>query len=565
MRRPPAPVALLLVAALVVLGVVLDARRPSQATDRPPPVRAGAATSGAWYCAAGDTQGGDSLHVVAASPPSPLSQPSVVRIDSLHDGTVGRTGEDTQVFPDSSFARAVTVDEPGVAVAARWWERPAAISRVWEMTSPGGPTGYVTGPCEPGPSPTWIIPGVATAGGAQAVLYLANPFESDASLSIEFTTSDGTVAPRLLENVVVSRHSVKQILLNQYAPEMPDLGVVVHTRSGRIVAEAVQTFNAAIGGVDGTSLVKAARAPAETWTIPWLADRQDTATSWLWITNTNDQAASVALSVHTKDGGAVSPPGLEEITVDPHGVQRVDLQGVVPGSQGGLTVRSDNGVPIVASVATEFTTPPSERTGLSVQLGAPRTDASWVLAGGPTNGRQILLRLVNPRGETARVDVSLWSATGVLRPDDLQGVEIPPGGWTSLDLGTDLPAADHFSAFVTAEEGEVVAGLEAYDVAGPRRLVATLGVPASVWAGGQIVPPVEYVPGFTQRVGTSLGPSPAPTGVGTELPVEPTAVPTDVGTDVSTPPPTSEPAPTEPASTEPAPTEPSSTEPAPTG
>ncbi len=513
MRRPPAPVALALVAAVVALGVVLDAQNPSQATDRPDPVRAGAASSGAWYCAAVGMRDADAVRIVAAAPPASaaeLSRPSIVRIDTFREGGVRRAHEDTPVFPDSSFAETIGMHEENVGVAARWWERPAAISRVWERVRAGAPSGYVTGPCEPGPSPIWVVPGMATAGGAQATLFLANPFDSDASLRVELTTADGPLAPRLLQNVVVPRHSVRQVPLNRYAPENPDLGVVVTTRSGRVIAEAVQTFTAAIGGIDGTSLVKAAREPAETWTFPWVADHEGAASSWLWVTNTTDHAAAVTLTLHTRDGAATAQ-GLDEVTVEPHSVKRVDLAGSVPAGQGGLTVRADNGVPIVAAVATEFTGEPVERTGLAVQLGSPVTDASWVLAGGPTDGRQVYLRLANPRGEQARVDVSLWSATGVLRPPDLQGVTLPPGGWTSLDLGQYLPAADHFSAFVTAAAGEVVAGLEAYDTAGPRRLVAALGVPAQLWAGGEIVPPVEYVPGYSQRIATSLGPSPEPT------------------------------------------------------
>jgi hypothetical protein len=508
-RTPPAWLPVLAILSLVGLGFGLDRVNPSTATARPEPVPAGAAVSGAWYCAVGDTAEGSVMRVIAAAPPREDDTPAEVAIDTFSDGVMAR-GVDLLVNPGSSARRDLSSELGDVGVAARWWEAPTAVSRSVFVRPTGGPEGYLEGPCEPEPSPQWIFPGLATAGGAQATLELANPFDTDASVAVAFTTPDGRIEPKLLENVVVPKRSTRSVLLNEHAPERSDVGVVVRTRSGRVVAEAIQTLNAAIGGVDGVSLVKAAARPAETWTVPWVEVAGEDVQSWVWVSNLEDRPAALVLTLHTAAGGIV--PGIsDELTIAPGETRRVDLGGMLPEgvSSAGVTIRSENSVPVTAAAVTEYLGTDPARTGIAVQLGAPSPDTSWVLTGGPTSGRDGLLHLVNPGSEAARVDVSIWSSDGERRPPELQGVTVSPGAMRTFDVTAQLPEqADDHTLFVTAREGSVVAGRHAYDRVGTRRLVANVGVPGSLWTGGQIVPPVDFAPSLTQRIGTDLGPQP---------------------------------------------------------
>lgn len=564
--------AVLVVAVAVAAFAVVDAVNPSRAIDRPEPVFAGQATSGAWYCGAGNTATGSTVDVVAASVPSPEGAPADVAMVTFEDGAVAR-GDSLQIFGDSSAAASVSPDRPALGVTVRWWEAPTAVTRIWDLQAVGGPSGLVAGPCEAEPSDVWVVPGMVTAGGAQANLVLANPFETDASVSISLTTPEGLLEPTLLENVVVPERSTRTVLVNEHAPERSDVGIVVRTRSGRIVAEAFQTFDAAIGGVEGVTLVKAARAPAEAWTIPWFASTPDpleietgdeddegapaddeeasgedgsdqdaaddeetadeeetagqgedqptledvtgrdslevTAESWLWVSNIEDRPSSLILTVHSQAGGRVADIE-EDLTVEPGAVKRIDLRGLLPGDldRGALTVRSENGVPVVASVATLFTGDDEQRTGVAVQMGTPEPDPRWVLSGGATEGRASYVELVNSSSEAASVDVALWDGASLVRPEILQGIQIDTGGVVTVDVTGYLPEAVHYTVFVTATEGAVVAGRLSYTEEGPLRLVATPGVPSVVWAGGEQVPPVQFDPGLPQRIGTVRGPSP---------------------------------------------------------
>lgn len=509
MKSPSTWFAFLAVAALVGLGFVLDADQPAAdavADAAAEPVRVGLASAGAWYCAAGNTSEGSQVRVVAAATPERDDQPAAVTLDTFASG-VTVPGEETEVFSGSSYARVVEPDRDEVGIRGRWWDAPVAITRLWSVRGGDLPDGEVEGPCEPDPSASWVIPGMATAGGADARLYLANPFETDASVTITFTTPEGPIDPKRLENVAVPKRSVQEIRLNDFAAQEPDLGVVITSRSGRVVVEGVQGLNAAIGDIDGLSLVKAARSTAESWTIPWYTDQGDESASWLWVSNVEERPASVSLTVHTEAGGVV-PSAIEELTVGPGEVRRFDLRELDPEGRGsaGLTVRSDNGVPIVAAVASTYTGPTEERTGISVQLGAPEPDDTWVLTVGGTENRETRLDLANPGATAAVLDVQLWGAEGVTNPPELTNIQVPAGAAGSLDLTPYLSPGEDATAFVIAREGSVVAGRHSSAIEGRRRLAASLGIPGNVWQGGQLVPPVRFESGLPQRIDTDQGP-----------------------------------------------------------
>lgn len=612
------PTALLAVVVLVVGGlVVADLRSPSTATDQPAPVAAGPAVGGAWYCAAGAVGDGDELHVLTAVPPGP-DTPSDTEIRALH-GTSTRVATQP-VFPGSARLTDLDTDEvqgDAVGAAVRWWDQPTATSRVWRIDGAEGASGVVSGPCASAPSPTWYVPGLSTAGGGTARLHLVNPFPTDASVSISFTTPTGPEQPILLENVSVSESSVEVIELNEFIPRQADIGVVVETRSGRVVVEGVQHLDAAIGGVDAVALVRAAPRLAETWTMPWSltdptadpgdsdegvppaddepaqpaaaptddpttqlteqatetptsgptdeptepadepTERTDETTdpaaglddqvvstespgggtaSWIWVSNPGDEPAAVTIALHTRSGAVVPDIG-DELLVEAGHILRVDLRGLLPAgeSSAGATVRSENGVPVVAGVSTlmqpEATDP--DATGYTSQLGWPSPDTSWVVAGERMAGRSQVLHVANPGADTAVVDVALWDGAALRRPDALQGLEVGAGALVELDVTDELDGAEQSVAFITASEGSIVAGRHSVgsEVAD---WVAHTGVPASLWSGGDVVPPVDHVPQMLEQLGTSGGLQPRdldaveePTPVPTELaPTEPTPTPT---------------------------------------
>ena len=535
-----------LIGGLVALGFVLDSVVPDPELEEGGQPAA-AATSGAWICTAGNTMGDSKLELIAAAPPDDGGEASTLRVIPFGSGRILERAPQ-QVFPRSAISIQAEPGRSDLAVLTRWWDVRAAVTRVWHVATQGGPNSLVTGPCQQRPAERWIVPGVATAGGAQSSVVIANPFTSAASVALDLTTPDGIVSPKRLENVVVPERSTVTISLNEHVPEQPDVGVIVRTRSGRVFVEAVQTFDAAIGGIEGTSLAAAAAQPAETWTVPSVALGGE-ASSWLWVTNPSDEPAALLLALHTREGGLV-PEGLEEIIIDPGVTRRVDLVGLVgeatppaPSEDGtetatedatetatedatetatedvtelptetaiptqaAVTVSSDNGVPVVVSGATQYRADREERTGITLTLGAPQLDPSWILSPGVVADRT-LVDLVNPSAEAAVVDVSVWSGAGFERPEELTGLRVPPGGSLVVELDTTgMPGP--LTIFAAATEGQVVAGVRNFELEGRRNAVAFVGIPSRVFEVAAGAPTVELAPDLPTRLGTRLGPSP---------------------------------------------------------
>ncbi|MGH3440871.1 MAG: DUF5719 family protein [Nitriliruptorales bacterium] len=552
----------------------------------PPPtphVEAAEAVSGAWYCAVGETLGRDELSVLGAVAPGRATSANL-RIHSFGSGGVIRSGE-VEVLPAAVRSVPVRAGQDDIGVVAQWWGTPAAVFRVWRRTVVGEPSGLVVGPCQSQPNSSWYLPGISTDGGAHASIVLANPFPTDAAVSVTLLTPEGPLEPELLKNVAVQGRGIRVIELNDHAPERSDIGAVVTVRAGRVVAEAWQALDAAIGGVEGLTLARLAPAAAETWTVPWIPGRDlDT---WVWVANPDDRPASLAFTVHTATGG--SPlQGTDEVLVPAGGVRRMSLRGLLPdgAGEGAVTVTATNGVPVVVSGAVRVSgggqvppeqeedgeappgqeedgeappgqeedgeAPPEQEedgeappgngdgagaaepffsadgTGFAIQLAQPSHDAFWVLAGIGTRGRSEVLRLVNPTSQPATVTVRVAVETATLAPEELQGIRVPAGSARSVDIAAVLPELASHALFVEANGAGVVAGLRSAAIEAPLELVTNTGVPGATWAPRAPAAHVEFSPGLARRVGTSSGPALSPPETpppATELDFEPSPDP----------------------------------------
>jgi hypothetical protein len=500
--RTPVVVVLALLAALVGGVLALD--------QLVPPVDPGAdeaadveelATGGAWVCPVGDTREDTSLAVSAMRPGETGDTPGEVELGIVEDGEQ-ELDEATQIFPLSAVRLGLEGDE--AAVTARWFDGPVGLHRTWRLR--GGddlPPGTVAGPCVAEVSDRWLIPGMTTSGGNEARLRLANPHRSDATVQISFATPEGVESPTVLQNITVQARDTTEIEVNEHLPERDDVAAEVRVVSGRVAAAGYQLARQAIGDVDGASLLASATTPSTVWTVPWVADG-DGRQSWLWLLNPGQRPAPVELTLHTPDGGVV-PDGLAEVTVAPGQLRRIDLRGTFPEdvASGAVTVRSD-GEPVVASGTVRQDADDAEDTGIAVQLGAIG-DTRWLFAGGGTAGRNEQLRLVNPEGTPAVVDVVLFDGSQTLRSEELTDVEVPPGALVALDLTAELGEVESWAAFVEASEGQVVAGNVGRGGAAELHLVAGPGVSGASLDGARVALPSRREPGVSLRVGTDLG------------------------------------------------------------
>jgi hypothetical protein len=448
--------------------------------------------------------------IIAARPGGPGSTPALFERTDLVEEVVTTTSLPS-VFPGGDVRFTALQADDLAATSVRWRDAAVAVSREWRVEDvPALPAGTVAGGCTASAAGTHLVPGLSTTGGNEARLRLANPHRSPASAAVRFATPGDPEAPLVLQNLSIPPGAVREVIVNDVLPERDDLAAVVEVTSGRIAVEGVQLSRAVIGGVDGMSLLAATTDPAEDWTITWLADN-DTSSAWLWVLNTADRTAAVELSLHTPEGGEV-PFGLSEVSVPAGELRRVDMTGTFPDEvdQVAVTARS-NGVPIVVSGAVSRTSGASERTGVTVQLGA-QSDPRWVVSGVGVEGRAERLRIVNPEGEPAVLDVAFLEGVRVRTPEELRGLELAPGSTTVIELGSYVSASAPWTAFVTAREGAVVVGRLGADTGdGPLHLVASPGVPSSSWlTTGTGLLPVQRQ-GLVTQLGTS-GPR-APAGV----------------------------------------------------
>jgi hypothetical protein len=497
-----------LLALVLVAGAVLaaDELAPPMAAEPETSPAAGASrpVSGSWICAVGDGRRGTQLTTVAARPGASGAAPADVEVVGIEDAQVRGTAL-PPVFPGAD-GRVSPRGGEGLATWARWSAGPVAVAREWRWDEVDDlPVATIAGPCAPPFGGTWVIPGMSTDGGHEARLRLANPYRSDATVSVGFVTPEGAEDPLVLRNVTVSARSVREIVVNDSLPERSDLAAVVRVASGRLAVEGYQITRAEIGGVDGGSLLSASTRSSEDWTIPWVADRED-ATSWLWIVNLGERTAPVELTLHTADGGQV-PEGLAEVSVPAGALRRVDLRGTLPPGEtlAAVTVRS-NGAPVVVSAGSELTSEVAAQTAFPVQLGAAAPDDLWVVSGGDSTDRLERLRLVNPGGTPATVSVSVFNGTTLRRPEELRELPLPPGAARTVDLHEILGAVPGWTAFVTSSGGDIVVGRLGRNTGDEGwRFVATLGVPSWSWAPRTSGLVAAEDPGLLQRFGTSLG------------------------------------------------------------
>jgi hypothetical protein len=385
-------------------------------------------------------------------------------------------------------------------------EEPAEAGGIVSEVGEEFPPGTIAGPCPSAVAGRWVVPGMTTVGGSDARLRIANPYATDATLAIGFVTPEGPEEPLALQNLSVPAGGTMELAVNEFMPERADLSAVVRVLSGRAAVEGYQLTRAAIGDIDGASLLAASTGPSESWTVPWVED-SEAYDSWLWVVNLGDRPAPVELTLHTEEGG-VPPEGLSEVTVAPGQLRRIDLRGTLPEgvSSAAVTARSE-GAPIHVSAAVQRRDEDPAVSGFVVQLGVPDADADWVVTGGAIGeGRTELLEVVNPGSEPAELSVRLFNGAAVVEPEGFGELTLGPGARMRLDLREPLAGAGSWSAFVTSSAGEVVVGrIGLGGQPDGLHLLATPGTPASAWGAAGEALPSRPVPGSVQRIGTDLG------------------------------------------------------------
>ncbi len=112
---------------------------------------------------------------------------------------------------------------------------------------------------------------------------------------------------------------------------------------------------------------------------------------------------------------------------------------------------------------------------------ATRASSTWYFPSGSTaNGQDLYLSLYNAGATSAVVNLSFATAGGPMAPQPFQGVVVPPGRLSAIDVGALVQGQSQISTTVQAVSGSVVAdSLELSGATGDQGLALELGTPAA--------------------------------------------------------------------------------------
>lgn len=486
--------------------VDLESLDPAVDPAEDDPAEAGAAEETGDETDASDPEGPEDVAPATLIMARPVAGrgPSSVRAQEFPNTAV-EGGAVVDVFPGADARhRLPDVDVPASAWV-QWWQAPVAVSREWQIET-NAVTASLAGGCGDTSASRFVIPGMSTVDGADVRLRLSNPYDSAASVAVRFHTPTGIEAPTILQNVSVPGRSVQEIAVNDTLPEREDLAAIVDIEVGRLAVEGSMLIEESGEAGPAATLLEAFavdhlhRAGASEWSIPWIPDGE-TEASWLWMTNLADRTASVELTLHTADG-SMPPQGLASVSVPPESMRRIDLQDTFPEGVTGVavTARTDEGGLVVSS-GSALTGDGSMR-GMAVQLGR-RAESAWSISGAAPRRRTEQLRIANPTAETAVVDVTLFNGVAVIRPGELQGIEVPAGSIRTRAIDELIEGSEGWTAFVDASQGSVVVGRLGHRNEGEAsHLIAVPGVSANEWQAEPSGLAPRRVVGLTQRLRT---------------------------------------------------------------
>jgi hypothetical protein len=484
------PVLLAVVAALVAAALVERAHAPDGAAS-PPSVAAGLARTApvvsgpdvlgsTWYCAAGSageipaedapveepaTESGTAGEGEAAEGEAAEGETTedgaaegegdgpVVRGPIDADQTVvvaNVSGEDRQatvtVHPGTGEPVVTTLDLPADTVErivlADLVDAGAAATLV-EADGGGivvshqveNDVGVDAGPCAATSSDVWHFAWGDTSRDAQTAVALFNPFPGDAVVDLTFVTSDGVREPQALTGLVVPGGSVVVADVDAEVQRRDHVTTTVRARSGRIVAERLQSFRPVDGeGRSGLTVDIGVPVPQEVWIHPYGRVEPGVAQR-LVVFNPGDGPAEVDVELDLGDAvvGGVEP---FELTVRAGDYEVIDL-GAEPriaeaigdpeaAVEMGITVRSLNGAPVVSEVLTSS-------SGLAVSSGTAAVSTLQVLVDPALDPvEESRLRLVN-LDATSEATVTVEVVRNG-RQEVLEEITIDPAGRATVEL-----------------------------------------------------------------------------------------------------------------------------------
>jgi len=392
-----------------------------------------------WYCAAG-TAAAPMTNVVYLS--NPTGDAVKVHITG-YTATGALTPADVEVAPGGPHT--FDVSTLGDATASVVVESPEPTLTVDHQLSTDGYGDRDA--CRRSTSDAWYFPALSTTRDAGAMLTLFNPFPGDAGVDIEIGLDTGTRTPTSVTGVVVPAGTAKTIDLGAQgiAERRDQFTAVVHSRSGRVIAEVAQSFDGSLGP-KGLQLSFGVPAPQRDWAFAGGFTGAGAAEHVI-VQNPGDQRASVLVQV-TPYGGATNPPEPLDVTVEAHRYAVVDLSAEtrVPGV-GYHSIQVESNQPVVVARTTTLSGPPDAAAdpavpvrpalsrGVAISTGTPVAARAWTVPAIDAGADPSPVVMVhNPGVGIAKVTMSSVSAGATTDVADASGIEVAPGDSVAVPL-----------------------------------------------------------------------------------------------------------------------------------
>jgi Family of unknown function (DUF5719) len=354
------------VAALVVI-VVAGVAVAAGVRGTPAPVGAAAtpsalvgapdAESSAWYCTGPSTAGGAAPGSLVLT--DTTGKPVTATVTAVTDS--GATGHTEVAVPARG---AVAPSLPPLASGS--WEAESVITSgggVAVTQAVSGPLGWSQAPCQSTTSSQWYFASGSTAAADQLFISLFNPTSTPVVVDLTFVTPSGLVHPINYQGIVLPPGQVAVENVASEVQEMPNVSTIVATRTGRVVASAVQEIVGPGGTSGGLSLVPGVATPQPHWAIP---QAQETAgdSSEIDIFNPGSTTESVVVRLRLPSGP------LSPLT-----------DKVLPGTTWALDTSGETRIPENETYATTIQATGGAGVVVSRSVGLPSTDTPPPQAG----------------------------------------------------------------------------------------------------------------------------------------------------------------------------------------
>ena len=277
---------------------------------------------------------------------------------------VGDVVATTEVSLTDGGGRVPLSAVPVSGVVSAVVEVPSESAAVSVVPRGGGSTAADTCPADL--PDVWYLPGGSTEPGQTLELHLANPFPSDAVVSVRASSNLGVEADAALESFAVPARSTRTVDLSATFEFRDSLSVVVQPVEGHVIPAMTQI------GEDDLA-VWSGSAGSRTIELP-VTRTEEGQRAWLVLVTDSPTPVGYTVDITRERGGT---PGVFEGEIDASGQVRIPFSRIFNESEMfgiRVTATAEIGAAVVVS---------GPGQGQSVATGSSVLGSTWLLPGMP--------------------------------------------------------------------------------------------------------------------------------------------------------------------------------------